>query len=169
MPSVMSSMMPPGLEALTAADSSALAMLEAAATALPWSEAQYREGLTSGNFGWGWSRRDGDNCRQWLAFALFQQVLDEASLLNIVTHPDWRRRGLARRLLEYALPVLDEQGAAVVFLEVRVGNNDAIALYRDIGFVDCGLRRGYYPALAGGREDALVMRRPAGTTSLPQE
>lgn len=149
----------PRLEGLTAADSGSLAALEALATPLPWSEAQYREGLTGGNFGWGWALGEGREGRQWLAFALFQQVIDEASLLNIATHPDWRRRGLARRLLEHALSALDERSAAAVFLEVRVGNSGAIALYRELGFVECGLRRGYYPAAGREREDALLMHR----------
>src|SRR5690554_1957552 len=97
----------PRLERLTAADSRALALLEAAATPLPWSEAQYRSGLAGGNFGWGWVLEEPRGERQWLAFALFQQVIDEASLLNIVTHPGWRRQGLARRLLAHALSALD--------------------------------------------------------------
>ena len=156
--SVASFAVPPRLEALTAEDSRSLAVLEAAATALPWPEAQYREGLAGGNFGWGWFLPEGA-ARQWMAFALFRQVLDEATLLNIVPHPAWRRRGLARRLLEYGLSMLTEQGAEKVFLEVRVGNSGAIALYHDMGFVDCGLRRGYYPASNGEREDALVMHR----------
>lgn len=138
---------------LSAEDVSALAAVEAAATEFPWSESQYVASFADGHFGWGeWL---GSQC---CGFVMFSRVLDEATLLNVVTHPDWRRRGIARELLLYALEALRQQGTCVIFLEVRVSNAGAIALYRQLGFVECGLRRGYYPA-ADGREDALVMQR----------
>ena len=45
-----------------------------------------------------------------------------------------------------------------LWLEVRQSNAPAQRLYRQAGFEDIGLRRGYYPAGVHGREDALVMR-----------
>ena len=51
-------------------------------------------------------------------------------------------------------------GAAQAFLEVRVSNAPAIALYEEAGFVRIARRAAYYPAGADGvREDALVMRK----------
>jgi len=44
-----------------------------------------------------------------------------------------------------------------VFLEVRPTNVLAIALYQSVGFVQVGLRKGYYLA-EQGREDALVLK-----------
>ena len=46
--------------------------------------------------------------------------------------------------------------AAQVFLEVRPSNPRAIALYREYGFNEIGLRPNYYPS-SKGREDAIVM------------
>ena len=48
------------------------------------------------------------------------------------------------------------RGATEIFLDVRVDNDSAIALYRNEGFAELGRRRGYYDA---GRVDSLVMRR----------
>ena len=73
----------------------------------------------------------------------------ESELLQVEVAAGYRRRGLARRLLEAAL-------AGTVFLEVREGNAGAIALYSTLGFVTVGRRRGYY---AGPVEDALVMEK----------
>jgi tRNA threonylcarbamoyladenosine biosynthesis protein TsaB len=42
---------------------------------------------------------------------------------------------------------------------VRPSNTSAIAFYERHGFVQVGLRRNYYPAAEGKREDALVMRK----------
>ncbi|WP_307856846.1 tRNA (adenosine(37)-N6)-threonylcarbamoyltransferase complex dimerization subunit type 1 TsaB [Mycolicibacter acidiphilus] len=61
-------------------------------------------------------------------------------------------RGIGRRLLE---TLLEFAGDAVVYLEVRTDNEAAIALYRDVGFVDIGLRKRYYRNGA----DAYTMRR----------
>jgi ribosomal-protein-alanine N-acetyltransferase len=49
-----------------------------------------------------------------------------------------------------------------LLLEVRAGNQRAIALYQQAGFGEDGCRKGYYPAVKGttGREDALLMSRP---------
>jgi ribosomal-protein-alanine N-acetyltransferase len=68
-----------------------------------------------------------------------------------------------RRLLDDAVGV----GAEQCFLEVRESNHAAIALYLREGFAPVARRAGYYPAPggAGGREDALVMRRRLGSDS----
>ena len=49
------------------------------------------------------------------------------------------------------------QSAATLWLEVRESNARAMALYERYGFRHTGLRRGYYPAAGGLREDARVM------------
>jgi ribosomal-protein-alanine N-acetyltransferase len=46
--------------------------------------------------------------------------------------------------------------AANMFLEVRMSNVSAIALYENTGFNEMAIRRGYYPA-KNGREDAVLM------------
>jgi ribosomal-protein-alanine N-acetyltransferase len=82
---------------------------------------------------------------------------DSAELLTVGVVPAARRRGLARRMLADLYEAARTRGAVELFLEVRVDNTSAIALYEREGFVDVGRRRGYY---AGGRVDALVMRKP---------
>lgn len=63
-------------------------------------------------------------------------------------------RGIGRRLLA---DLLEYSGGGVVYLEVRTDNAPAIALYRDVGFVEMGVRKGYYRNGA----DAYTMRREA--------
>jgi ribosomal-protein-alanine N-acetyltransferase len=133
-------------------DAPDLHRIDAASTPFPWLESQFAKGLQDGEFGWVWV------CDGVVhAFALFGQILDDVTLLNIAVEPGWRRRRLARKLLESALRQLDTRGATRCLLEVRVGNDAAIALYRSLGFCDDGIRRYYYPTVDGGREDALLM------------
>lgn len=141
------------IRALVPGDAARLHQIEQACTAFPWTLNQFIEGLEGEEFGWG-DEHDG----ALTGFALFQQVLDEATLLNTAVHPDWRRRRIARELLLHALTHLPARGVVRCLLEVRVGNAAAIALYRSLGFGVDGRRPHYYPAV-GGREDALLMSR----------
>jgi ribosomal-protein-alanine N-acetyltransferase len=94
--------------------------------------------------------------REPMAYADFWVVEDEVSLLNIAVHPDHRRRGLASELLRLVERVGAERGGEQVFLEVRASNEPALALYRTHGYVQVGIRKGYY---SSDGEDAIVMHR----------
>jgi ribosomal-protein-alanine N-acetyltransferase len=142
------------LRPLRRTDGDELFELEREVNAFPWSRQQFIDSLTGDDFGWAIERGGAV-----VGFALFSQVLDEATLLNILVRPSCRRQGLARQLLMTALPALAARGARRCLLEVRAGNGAAIALYRSLGFRPDGRRRDYYPA-ANGREDALLMSRP---------
>jgi ribosomal-protein-alanine N-acetyltransferase len=78
------------------------------------------------------------------AYAAFRHAVGEAELLRVAVHPDARRQGLARALLEEGFARLRLAGIQVCFLEVRVENKPAIALYESLGFSWVGLRRAYY-------------------------
>lgn len=89
---------------------------------------------------------------------LFAQVTaGEAEILNLGVHPQHRRRGLARKLVERAFAKFAAAGARSVFLEVRESNSGARAAYRRLGFQEIGRRRGYYRRPV---EDAVLMGRP---------
>lgn len=80
-------------------------------------------------------------------------VVDEGHILNVAVSSDCRGRGIGRLLVVKALKECREMGAEFVSLEVRPSNTVAIALYRRLGFVETGRRRGYYE----NGEDALLM------------
>jgi len=81
---------------------------------------------------------------------------DQAEILTVGVVPAAQRQGLARAMLAELYAAAVRRGARELFLEVRVDNAAAIALYAAEGFADIGRRRGYYEH---GRVDALVMRR----------
>lgn len=80
-----------------------------------------------------------------------QTAPGEREVLNIAVHPDLRRRGIARRLLEAELA----SARAARFLEVRESNKAAIKLYESLGFRPTGRRHEYYH---DPPEAAIVMR-----------
>lgn len=95
-----------------------------------------------------------EQAREVIGFAIYECVLDEATLLNIAIIPTAQGQGHGRRLLHDSLLALDNS-IVRVFLEVRVSNAPALQLYAAEGFAEIGQRKNYYPALAG-REDARV-------------
>ncbi len=120
---------------------------------IPWSESTLQSCL-AGNY-WGELLL---LAGQPIGFYLFQQVLDELTLVNICIAPEQQRQGYGEQLLEQALTQALAKQGAICFLEVRGQNCAAIKLYEKCGFAEYGLRPDYYPAITGnGREDALLM------------
>lgn len=119
----------------------------------PWSLQNFVDALNAGYSGW--VLRSGGVL---LGQAVLMRILDEAHLLIISVRPAWQGMGLGRQILQSLIERAREQGLGQMFLEVRSSNARALALYRQAGFVEIGRRKDYYPAAAGAREDALVMR-----------
>ncbi len=87
-------------------------------------------------------------------YIVFWLVADEMHLLNLAVHPEKRRRGVARFLLQEALRRSRTLGAKAAWLEVRPSNIPALALYASFGFREVGRRPGYYQDT---REDAILL------------
>lgn len=88
------------------------------------------------------------------SYIIFWVVADEAHILNISTHPDFRRMGIAKNLLVFAMDYMEDRNVREVFLEVRRSNVIAQKLYRGFGFKEIAVRKGYY---GDNNEDAIVM------------
>lgn len=94
-----------------------------------------------------------------VALILMRAVAGEAEVLTLAVEPAWRRRGLARALLQAGLDQAALAGAEVAFLEVAADNPAAIGLYLSAGFEAAGRRKGYYQRPGADRADALLLRR----------
>jgi ribosomal-protein-alanine N-acetyltransferase len=106
-----------------------------------------------------WVAREDDDAEA-VAFLSTWHVADEIHVLNLVTRPDRRRRGIARALLREAIAYARRTAALRVLLEVRRSNAPAIGLYRSLGFFAFGVRARYYRDY----EDALEMKLVFGPT-----
>lgn len=142
--------------ALAVDDVAAVAALESRIHAAPWSEGNFLDALRAG-----YAARVGLRDARIVAYGILMLGPGEAQLLNLSVAPEARRCGIGRTLLVQFIETAEQFSAEQMFLEVRVGNLPAIALYEAEGFVAVGRRSNYYPAGSDGeREDALVMRRP---------
>jgi [ribosomal protein S18]-alanine N-acetyltransferase len=130
---------PPQREPMTLADLEAVLAIEQLAYAFPWTRGNFIDSLAAG-------------------YCVAMNGVDEMHLLNLTVAPDCQHRGLARGLLDALVADSRAAGAAWLWLEVRESNQRAREVYRRYGFAQAGWRRAYYPASAGQREDACVMR-----------
>ncbi len=101
-----------------------------------------------------WVARQGGEDAEPRAFMLSWVVADELHILSVATLPPYRRQGLARALLQYAMEFARIRKVRAIFLEVRRSNEVAIRLYRAFGFSAIGIRPRYY---ADNFEDAIEM------------
>ena len=91
-----------------------------------------------------------------LGYVIVARYVDAWHVMNIAVDAAHRGRGVARTLLEELFERTEDDAERGYTLEVRVSNDSAIHLYISLGFVETGIRRGYY---TDNREDALIMWR----------
>ena len=89
-------------------------------------------------------------------FIILRRMGDDGEVLQIAVEKDSRRRGVADMLMDAAFLYAKESELKSVYLEVRKGNDAAVALYKKHGFITVRRRKGYY---SDPVEDAIVMAR----------
>jgi [ribosomal protein S18]-alanine N-acetyltransferase len=143
---------------LTIHDLDAIERIENAVYPTPWSRSMFAgelakpSSLSLGGF-------DPDS-GVLVAYLIVSRYVDAWHIMNLAVHLDWRRLGVASRLLDELFDLTGNDSRRGYTLEVRVSNTTAIALYEHFGFESSGIRRGYY---TDNREDALIMwRDPIG-------
>lgn len=136
---------------MTLGDLPVVVQLDQISFSLPWPERSFRFELT-----------DNPASRCWVAEADGRIVgmivgwllVDELHVATIATHPGYRRRGVASKLLAHVLVQAMEEGAHSSFLEVRESNIAAQEMYRRFGYEVTGRRKRYY---RDNDEDAILM------------
>lgn len=89
-----------------------------------------------------------------LGYVGLTHVLDEGYISNVATAPEFRRLGVADKLIYALEEKAREKKLAFLTLEVRQSNTPAISLYQKHGFAPVGVRKNYYEK---PREDAVLM------------
>lgn len=119
--------------------------------ATPWSRESFESELSGNSLArYVVARMDG----KVAAYGGMWIVLDEGHITNIAVHPDYRGRKIGEKLVQSMLQTARNCGVLNITLEVRASNNIARNLYKKLGFIDSGIRKGYYSDTG---EDAVIM------------
>ena len=144
---------PLALRPMTAADLDLVMPIERAAYPFPWSRGNFVDSLAAGYPAWLVSGADAAVLGYFVAMA----GVAEWHLLTLTVTPAAQRRGHGSFLVAALVRLARADAAAQLWLEVRASNAGARALYQRLGFAPVGVRKLYYPAARGTREDAVVM------------
>ena len=143
------------IEPLTVADLDEVVAIENASFRDPWSRGAFAYEIKQNPVARCWVARGAGSPSRVLGYLCLWEIEPELHITNIAVHPDWRRRGIARSLLDAILEDARRRDLAVAFLEVRPTNTEARTLYERLGFQVVGRRKGYYVTTG---EDALLMK-----------
>ncbi|MGE5654047.1 MAG: ribosomal protein S18-alanine N-acetyltransferase [Bacillota bacterium] len=136
---------------MTVADIDQVLGIEALSFPTPWSRFAFTSELTQNTYAY-YMVADVDGAV--VAYAGVWVVLEEGHITNVAVHPKFRGQGLGEQMMLAIMGRAKAKGAERVTLEVRVSNDVAHNLYTKLGFVDRGLRKGYY---TDTKEDAIIM------------
>jgi [ribosomal protein S18]-alanine N-acetyltransferase len=129
--------------------------IENATSATPWTRAMFMSELGRPGTLDLVADRGGDV----LAYVMVSRYADVWHILNLCVRESQRGRGLGGRMLDELFVRADRRAHLGFTLEVRVSNATAIRLYRRKGFLEHGVRPGYY---SDNGEDAIIMWRNGG-------
>ncbi len=118
---------------------------------IPWSKDAFFQEITKNEFAVYYVALVSDVI---VGYAGFWKICDEGHITNVAVHPDYRRNGIAKKLVTKLINYAKKNEIEKMTLEVRTGNTAAIELYSKFGFKPGGLRKEYYE---DNLEDALIM------------
>jgi ribosomal-protein-alanine N-acetyltransferase len=139
---------------MCAEDLDAVMEIERRSFAQPWSRGMFLHELKV-PFSKTILARSSPGAPEVLGYICRWLVGEEVQILNLAVHPDQRRRGIARALVDRIVQEAEQHEVKVITLEVRRENASAITLYAALAFSERGVRRNYY----GPGQDAIIMSR----------
>jgi ribosomal-protein-alanine N-acetyltransferase len=142
-----------GLQPMRTGDLDAVMAVERSAYRFPWTRGNFIDSLAAGYL----AELLAYDTLGLIGYYVAMKGVDEVHLLNLTVAPAQQRRGHSHTLLDALECQCRRLRIGTLWLEVRAGNHHARQVYARRGFAEAGLRRGYYPAGHGRREDAIVM------------
>lgn len=136
-----------------------VADIERSVQSFPWTRGNFADGLQAGYGAWV-ARQSG----RVVGFCMAMFAPDVAHVLVIAVAPSSQKKGIGALLLRHCENAARLRGLPALMLEVRPSNGNALNFYQRHGFKQLAIRKDYYPAGDGQREDACVMEKTLGAT-----
>jgi len=138
------------IRTMTGQDCAIVAGLEKEIFTMPWSEEGFRSAVLIPQNVFLVAEDAGEIC----GYLGMYTSIDEGEITNVGVAPSYRNQGIGHKLVQAALAMAKQQDLTKIVLEVRVSNASAIHLYEKCGFVNVGVRKGFYEQ---PKEDAYIM------------
>ena len=116
----------------------------------PWSEIEYKK-LLDTNTSRLFHTKNG--------FLIGRVIDQDAEILNVIIHPDYRRLGKASKLIGTVEKDAKDAGSLRCFLEVAESNSSAKKLYSALGYLKVGQRNNYYKFVDGRKDNAVILSK----------
>ena len=145
---------PARLRLATISDVPAMYAVENAEYEFPWTEGIFIDCINAGYLCMVY-----ENALELFAYGVMSFVDGECHILNLCVESSYQGCGWGKNLLLGLLDLAKQRNCRIAFLEVRVSNKRAFNLYHEMGFNEIAVRKRYYPARGGRRENALVLAR----------
>ncbi len=118
-----------------------------------WSEKDYLE-MKRGSFFNGWLLEISK--KHFVGILVFNIIFQELEILRLGIHPNWRKKGFAKLMIDHLEYLSRKKNIFSIFLEVHLSNYPAISLYREKGFREIGRRKNYFKSPKG---DAVLLKK----------
>jgi ribosomal-protein-alanine N-acetyltransferase len=136
---------------MTVEDLDQVMLLELTCFSVPWTRESFKKELTENKLAH-YIVIEEEN--QIVGYGGVWYIVDEGHITNVAIHPDHRKKGLGKQLVDAMKDMAIQNEIILMTLEVRVSNVAAITLYERMGFLEAGIRPKYY---TDNQEDALIM------------
>ena len=118
---------------------------------MPWSQKAFAESINEDMYIFLKAVEDNNI----VGYISLYKSFDEGDVVNLAVKEEYRRRGIATKLLESLIEWCKENGIGRLLLDVRESNNQAISLYSKKGFERLYIRKDFYDK---PKEDGVVMQ-----------
>lgn len=119
----------------------------------PWTEKMFLEEMANPLSSCFVVKMGRDHNSPIIGFICFREVRDESELLHLCVHPQYRQRGVGKRLMQFYIDFCLQRGIRTFYLEVDPSNRPALHLYKLFSYQSLMVRKNFYPE----RREGLVM------------
>jgi len=152
--SVAVSRLPARFREATVQDFASICEIENSVYEFPWTEKVFTDCINAGYVCMVY-----ENVHKLFGYGVMSFVDGECHVLNLGIEASYQGAGWGKSFMIKLLDLAQKRKCRVVFLEVRISNKRAFSLYHDLGFNEIAVRKNYYPASGGKRENALVLAK----------
>lgn len=85
----------------------------------------------------------------------YQSTPNEGRIFSLAVKKEWQAQGIGKKLMSSILDIFQDNGLRSATLEVRISNEKAVQMYKNMGFIACWVEREYY----SDGESGIVMKK----------